>query len=103
MLAPLLPEFVAHLPETVATIKELIATQSLADLQRAVHKFKGAGGMYGFQSLTEAAATLDKSLKAGAAMVKIQSEVDELIGMIERVRGYGVKREAPVEAQTAFD
>ncbi len=87
-LAPVLYGFVARLP---LLTDELISLQDLgraAELSRAAHKLKGAGGSYGLPQISEAAAHLEDLLNAGDAIDKVTSEVQELISIMRRVDGY---------------
>jgi len=87
-MADVLPEFVANLPNEVASLKHLLDTRDLAGLQEAVYQLKGGGGSYGFQNLSDAAAIAERSLKSHASIAIIKSEVESLIDLIRRVRDF---------------
>ena len=88
VMAEVLPEFIADLPEQVASLNKLLDEGNLASLEEAVHQLKGAGGSYGFEGLTNVAAIAERSLKAGASIETIKSQVESLVSFIESVRGY---------------
>jgi HPt (histidine-containing phosphotransfer) domain-containing protein len=60
----------------------------MADLRRAVHQLKGAGGGYGFPVITDQAATAEKLIKASASVEAVTSQVRDLIAVIESIEGY---------------
>jgi HPt (histidine-containing phosphotransfer) domain-containing protein len=72
----------------VEKLMSLVAAQDLAGLRQAVHQMKGSGGGYGFQCLTDAAGIAERSLIAEAPVETIRAEVDSLVALIRRVRGY---------------
>ncbi len=93
VMADVLVEFVANLPDEVKSLKSLVAGEDLDRLKEAVHQIKGAGGSYGFQCITDAAAAAEQRLLAGAAVESVRTQIDSLIATIERVRGYKAARE----------
>jgi PAS domain S-box-containing protein len=95
VMAEVLPEFIANLPEQVASLKQLFDEKNLAGLQEAVHQLKGAGGSYGFEGLTNVAAIAESSIKTGATIETIKSQVESLIRFIESVRGFRSALEIP--------
>jgi signal transduction histidine kinase/CheY-like chemotaxis protein/HPt (histidine-containing phosphotransfer) domain-containing protein len=88
VMAEVLPEFIANLPHEVASLESLLADQDLAGLRQAVHQLKGAGGSYGFQGLSDAAAVAEQSLILGATIDTVKPQVDTLVELIRRVRGF---------------
>ena len=62
VMAEVLPEFIANLPNEIDSLMSLLDSQDLIGLRTAVHQLKGAGGSYGFQSLTDAAEIAESSL-----------------------------------------
>jgi len=81
-------EFVARLPGEIANIRRLVDEHNLDDLRRAVHQMKGAGGGYGFGQITTLAAKAEQAVKSGEAIERIASEVENLVALVRRVRGY---------------
>ena len=91
-----LPMFVATLPGMVHQLSTLLAEQDLAGVAGVAHRLKGAGGMYGFPSITERAAAAERSAKDGACVDVVARDVDLLVRLVRRVRGYDPAREADV-------
>jgi PAS domain S-box-containing protein len=60
-------EFVARLPDTLAAMEESLASHNHGELRRLAHHIKGAGGGYGYPSLTEQARRLEDAAKAADA------------------------------------
>jgi CheY-like chemotaxis protein/HPt (histidine-containing phosphotransfer) domain-containing protein len=94
VMAEVLVEYVANLPAEVASLQALLEGQDLKHLREAVHQMKGAGGSYGFQCLSDAAAIAERSLIAGAAIETVKPQVDSLIALIHKVRGFQPAQEA---------
>jgi len=63
-LAELVAGFVDSLPEKVQVMQTALQAQDFEGLTRLAHQLKGAGGSYGFPSLTETAAELEAAAKA---------------------------------------
>jgi PAS domain S-box-containing protein len=89
VMAEVLPEFIANLSGEVATIRALLDRHDLEGLREALHQIKGAGGSYGFQVLSDAAAAAERDVKAGAPLDTVATDVDALVAVVRRVRGYG--------------
>jgi two-component system, sensor histidine kinase len=96
-----LGEFIAGLPAQVAQIQHLLQEQNLAELRRAVHQLKGAGGGYGFPQITRLALSAEEEVKSGRALGSIRERVDALVSLVRRVQGYDVEREIAPAEQTA--
>jgi signal transduction histidine kinase/CheY-like chemotaxis protein len=94
VMAEVLGEFVANLSVEVASLRSLVQANDLTHLRHAVHQIKGAGGSYGFQCISDAAAVAEQSLIAGAALEAVRPQVDSLIAMIHKVRGFKPATEA---------
>jgi CheY-like chemotaxis protein/HPt (histidine-containing phosphotransfer) domain-containing protein len=88
-LMEVLGKFVGTLPERVQKLSELLARNDLAELGRLVHQMKGASGGYGFPVLSKIAAKAEQKIKAKEPLEAVAADVNELIGMIRRVEGYG--------------
>ncbi len=56
--------FVARLPDTLAAMAETLANNAHDELRRLAHQLKGAGGGYGYPSLTDKARALEDAAKA---------------------------------------
>jgi signal transduction histidine kinase/CheY-like chemotaxis protein/HPt (histidine-containing phosphotransfer) domain-containing protein/PAS domain-containing protein len=64
-LAEVLAKFVAGLPAQVEDMSRVAQAGRREELQRLAHRLKGAGGSYGYPSLTEAARELEDAARAG--------------------------------------
>jgi signal transduction histidine kinase/DNA-binding NarL/FixJ family response regulator len=93
-----LSEFVAGLPSQVKKLGELLDTQNMDELRRAVHQIKGAGGGYGFPTMTQTAAAAEQSIKSSAGVDAIAGQVRGLIDLIRRIEGYDQKQEGASHA-----
>jgi len=62
-LGPLVEDFVLRLPQSIQQMKDALARNSFAELQRLAHSLKGAGGGYGYPVLSQAAAVLEKAAR----------------------------------------
>ena len=76
--------FVDELPDRVAAIEQAVKQANLADLAKLSHQLKGAGGGYGFSSITEAAAVVEKQAKSQADINAVQESLAELIALCNR-------------------
>ena len=65
-------EFASCLPERSRELQTKLEADDREGLQTMAHQLKGAGGGYGFQQITDAAATLEQALRddAGGAAIK---------------------------------
>ena len=98
-LAAVVAGFVARLPAVAAELRELADAGVSADLARAAHKLRGAGGSYGFAVLSEAAARVEDRLVAGDPVMAVAGDVAELIATVRRVEGYDADAERPATAR----
>lgn len=87
-MTEVLQEFVASLPGRVGELERLLEAGKFMELRRVVHQLKGAGGGYGFDRITELAATTEQSLKEDAPLETIQAEVQTLAALVRSVEGY---------------
>jgi HPt (histidine-containing phosphotransfer) domain-containing protein len=90
----LILQFVAQLPKKVSRIQSLIERQDAQGLRQLVHQLKGAGGGYGFDSITEMAARAEAPLKAGQSLQQVEQEVQALVELLRSVEGYDRTAEA---------
>ena len=87
-MAGLLARFVSRLPERVAELQRLNDEKDLEELERAVHRIKGAAGGYGFPGISEAAAKAERHLRGKDDVAAIAAGIDDLVKLISRVEGY---------------
>jgi PAS domain S-box-containing protein len=76
--------FIARLPDRMAAMSESLANNGHEELRRLAHQLKGAGGGYGYPSLTEQARKLEDAAKAAdveAARLALK-ELQELTRVI---------------------
>ena len=76
--------FVSELPDRVAAIEQAVEQASLADLAKLSHQLKGAGGGYGFASITEAAAAVEQQAKSQTDISAVQESLNELLSLCHR-------------------
>jgi signal transduction histidine kinase/CheY-like chemotaxis protein/HPt (histidine-containing phosphotransfer) domain-containing protein len=92
-LAPVDAAFVARLPSAVAELRRCQASGLSADLARAAHKLRGAGGSFGLAVVTTAAARVEDRLVAGAPVADVAADVAVLLATLRRVAGYDAAAE----------
>jgi CheY-like chemotaxis protein/HPt (histidine-containing phosphotransfer) domain-containing protein len=63
-IADILPGFVERLSSQVSALTKALEEEKLEDVQRLAHQLKGAGGSYGYPTLSEAAKSLEVAAKA---------------------------------------
>jgi PAS domain S-box-containing protein len=63
-LAGILPGFVEHLPGHLDALCEALEEERLEDVQRLAHRLTGAGGSYGFPTLSAVTNSLELAAKA---------------------------------------
>ena len=60
----ILPGFVDRLDDQLAAMHQALAHQQHDELRRLAHKLKGAGGSYGYPTLTDACKALEDTAKS---------------------------------------
>ncbi len=85
-MADLVEMFVDELPQRIDSLQSLFEQEQFKDLETLAHQIKGAGGGYGYPSLTDAARTLENALKEAGDLTKMQNALDELVQLCERAR-----------------
>ena len=65
-------EFAAELPDRIAELASKLEAGQLRELQTMAHQLKGAGGGYGFDQVTDAAAVLEQALKDEDGAERVQ-------------------------------
>jgi len=97
-MAAILGGFVTRLPDQVDAMRQTLDQGAYEDLQRAAHKLKGAGGAYGYASLTEASRTLENAAKArdGEAALAAIERILELCRAIQEGYTASVPSAEPV-------
>lgn len=82
--------FVQEMPTRVGELLGSFESKELERLQRTAHQLKGAGGGYGFSSITEVAGALEKSVQTLRAQPSesltqtVKSQLDALVDLCRR-------------------
>jgi HPt (histidine-containing phosphotransfer) domain-containing protein len=87
-MAKIIDEFVHDLPGEVQKLQAFLGAGEMDSLRRVVHQLRGAGGGYGFESITELATVAEAAIKAAKAGESINTKIDALIENIIRIEGY---------------
>lgn len=85
-LRDLVEDFVKEMPYRTAVYEELFLAGNLEELRRAIHQLKGAAGSYGYPPITDAAATLEKSIRSEAPYEEIRQQLERLIQLCHAAR-----------------
>lgn len=86
-MVDLIEMFVDELPDRLAALERAFMGRRMDDLGRSAHQLKGAGGSYGFDEVTKAAAQLEQTVREQAAEEVVRNAVDELSAICRRLRG----------------
>jgi HPt (histidine-containing phosphotransfer) domain-containing protein len=84
VLRRLVEEFVQDLPRRLSAIEQALARRDLAALARSSHQLKGTAGAFGFSSITEVAALLERCAKPGVDVEQLYGLVDKLAALCRR-------------------
>ncbi|MBX3389339.1 MAG: Hpt domain-containing protein [Phycisphaeraceae bacterium] len=86
-MVELVEEFVQELPRRADALRGLLRASQFDELRRAAHQLKGAAGGYGFPTISDSAAGVERTLHSGvdtAQIAVLQRQVDELIDLCGR-------------------
>ena len=83
--------FVGKLGTKVTLMREYLSNHQLDQLGCIAHQLKGAGGGYGFPSISESARHLEECAKTDIDLEKIQNAVSELATICERAMAGGIR------------
>ena len=75
----LIAMFVSELPDRVASYRDAHLKKDWHALSMLAHQMKSAAVGYGYPSISEAAASLEKTLKSGDNMDQVDTQVELLI------------------------
>jgi signal transduction histidine kinase/HPt (histidine-containing phosphotransfer) domain-containing protein/ActR/RegA family two-component response regulator len=78
--------FVARLPAQATAFRHAFEGGDLATLLVLAHRMKGAGGSFGFPTITEAADALERAIGESAPHEVIAARVEDLASQCERAR-----------------
>lgn len=82
---PLVPKFLTNRKKEVVTMLGALTTQDFEAVRTIAHGMKGAGGSYGFDRITEIAASIEQAAKAGDALT-IKRDLPVLGSYLDRVK-----------------
>ncbi len=85
-MAELVAYFVDEVPQRLAALRALCESGDREGVQRLAHQLKGACAGYGFESVGQAAASVEAPLKREASLDDVRDRIDELTRLLERVR-----------------
>ncbi len=85
-LAEILQTFVEELPQRIAALNDALGREDYQTIARLAHQLKGAAGGYGFPSITEVAAQLEKTAALQRDLSKLATEINELAVLCGRAR-----------------
>ena len=94
----LLERFVARLPERVSALESLVRRQSVDELRHVLHQLKGAGGGYGFSTISDRAGTAERLILEQAQFDSVRDQVRSLVDLVRSVDGYDRKKESVADA-----
>jgi CheY-like chemotaxis protein len=91
----LINEFTRRLPDTIRVMSEALASRQFDELKRLAHQLRGAGGGYGYPSLTEKAGKLEKAITADdlATMTSALMELGEAAHRIVEYHSLAISSE----------
>ena len=87
-MAAIIKEFVHDLPEEVQKLRKFLGAGEMDSLRRAVHQLRGAGGGYGFESITALATNAESAINAPEGAESVNAKIDSLVQNIRRIEGY---------------
>ncbi len=87
-MVELIELFVEELPNRLEAIGEALAAGDWSELSRLAHQLRGAGAGYGFDPISDSAATLEDTVELGGEpdLASIRNCVNELSRLCERAR-----------------
>jgi HPt (histidine-containing phosphotransfer) domain-containing protein len=89
VLSELVEMYVAEMPDRIADLERAFAGGDRERLRIFAHQIKGAAGSYGFDCLTQAAASLETSLRADRPAEEVGRLLDELLKLCRRISAGG--------------
>ncbi len=77
-MAPLVKKFLSNLTPKVASMEESLSSGRRDELGRLAHQLKGAGGGYGFPTISDAARSVEECVRDDADLQQLQHAVNDL-------------------------
>ena len=93
-MGELMDFFTAALPATTDGLRQCVARRDHGGLCEAIHRVKGSSGNFGFMAVSRHAGGVEARVKGEADWAVIAPQVESLVGMIRRVAGYQIEKEA---------
>ncbi len=97
-IAEILQGFVERLAGQLKEMRQALASKNYDELRRAAHKLKGAGGSYGYPSLTEACRGLENAAQKSDEAAS-QAAIDSVAAIIRAIE-YGYSTSTASEKTT---
>lgn len=66
---PLMPRFMVNRKKEIITMREALTGNDFETVRSVAHGMKGVGGSYGFDRITELAATIEQAAKSADASI----------------------------------
>lgn len=82
---PLVPKFMTNRKKEVVVMQEALTAKDFDTVRKVAHGMKGAGGSYGFDRITEIAATIEQAAKAGNTS-PIARDLPALSSYLDRIK-----------------
>lgn len=76
--------FVVEMPNRVSAIETAVNEADMASIASFAHQLKGAAGGYGFGSITDAAAVVERQAKVYEQLDEVQGAIDQLLSLCRR-------------------
>jgi len=85
-LLDLVERFVEELPRRIAALQLKLNEQDFQSLAGLAHQLKGAAGGYGFSSITDSAAALERSARVPESLDRLAQELQYLADLCRRAK-----------------
>lgn len=82
---PLMPRFMANRKKEIVTMRQALTAEDFETVRSVAHGMKGVGGSYGFDKVTELAATIEQAAKSGDA-TSITQQLHTLEGYLSNIQ-----------------
>ena len=83
-MADLVELFTEELPKRIESIESAFESQSWDSLRTIAHQLKGAAPSYGFDSIGQAAGTVEHGVKDGSDAESLRGDVEALLSLCRR-------------------
>jgi HPt (histidine-containing phosphotransfer) domain-containing protein len=77
--------FVQELPQRIAELERAWRDSNLDEVKRFAHQMKGAAPGYGFDTVGQAAAALERAAATASDLDRAKADLDALINLCSRV------------------